>query len=843
MKKYFLLISFFAFLCVAVSAQTNEPTQPDTSTVKNQELDFIPTVSMTESDLENNSEGQDGSALLQSSRDAYTSLAGYNFGQARFRIRGYSAENTSVMINGVESNDMETGRPSFYKWGGLNDVTRYPEIRTGIAASPFSFSGIGGYSNINARASNFRKGTRFSYALSNRSYSNRVMLTHSTGLMDNKWAFTFSGSHRWAQEGYVQGTFYDGWSYFMSAEKKINNSHSVGFTAYGAPTKSGAAGIATQETYDLVGSNYYNPYWGFQNGEKRNARVRSNHLPMLMLSHYWTIDDKSKLQSSMFYSFGKNGYTMLNWYDANDPNPNYYRYLPSYWLNTNKTLYDEYTNLWQNDEAGRQIKWDNLYFANSKNLYTVHSVDGITGNDVTGNRSKYIVEETRNFHNHWGIASAYSNVLSDKFKIDAGLNASIYKNNYFKVLDDLLGGDFWVDVDQFAERDFDDPNIAQNDLNTPNRIIKEGDKFGYDYVANINKAETFGQATYTLNKFDFFAALSLSGTSFWRTGYMKNGKFPDNSYGDSEKQNFFNYGVKAGVNYKLTGRHILTANGAYLTRAPQFRNAYISPRTRDFIPINLENEDILSGDLNYIIRYPNLKTRLTYYYTQINNQMWLRSFYHDEYRTFVNYQMSDVDYVHTGVELGVDWNINSSLQFTGAFTKNENIWNSRPNIIIARDNDAQVLAENKVAYLKNYKIGGMPQTAASGSLRYNGKQFYFVGLNVNYFADIYLDVNPDRRTSEALDGYVVSDPQWEQIIGQTKLENAYTVDMYCGKSFKIKNYFINLNLSVNNLLNNTDFITGGFEQLRYDTQNMDKFPPKFSYMYGRTYFAMISLRF
>ena len=31
---------------------------------------------------------------------------------------------------------------------------------------------------------------------------------------------------------------------------------------------------------------------------------------------------------------------------------------------------------------------------------------------------------------------------------------------------DLLGGDFWVDVDQFAERDFANDSVAQNDLST-----------------------------------------------------------------------------------------------------------------------------------------------------------------------------------------------------------------------------------------------------------------------------------------------------------------------------------------------------------------------------------------
>lgn len=842
MKKIFIMCFSLLFSGSALLAQ-NTDTPPDTSNVSQKEVVFVPVVVMSESDLDNNAEGQDMSGLLQSSRDAYTSLAGYNFGQARFRLRGYGSENSSVLMNGIEMNDEESGRPTFYTWGGLNDVTRYPEQRTGIAASPFIFSGIGGYSNVNARASNFRKGTRFSYALSNRSYSNRLMFTHSTGMMPNNWALTVSGSRRWAQEGYVQGTFYDGYSYFVSAEKKINSAHSLGVVAYAAPTTSGGAGPVTQETFDLVGSNYYNPYWGYQNGEKRNARVRSNHLPSLMLNHYFTISDKSKLQSSLFYTFGRTGYTMLNWYDANDPNPNYYRKLPSYWVNESDELFDYYTNLWQNDEAGRQIQWDDMYFANSKNLFTARNVDGVAGNDVTGNRSKYIVEEAVNKRSQVVLNTAYSNILTERLAINGGLNVSIYKNNYFKEVKDLLGGDFWVDVDQFAERDFDDPNLAQTDLNKPNRIIKTGEKFGYDYVANINKTDAFGQASYSIGKIDAFAAVNISQTTFWRTGNMKNGKFPENSFGDSEKQNFFNYGVKGGVNYKLTGRHILSANGAYLTRAPQFRNAYISPRTRDLIHSDLDSEEILSGDLNYIIRYPNLKTRLTWYYTQINNQIWLRSFYHDEYRTFVNYQMSDVDQLHTGVELGIDWNINSALQFTAAATKSENIWNSRPNITIARDNDAEVLTEDKVSYLQNYKIGGMPQTAASAGLRYNGKQFWFAGVTINYFADISLDVNPDRRTAEALEGYVVSDPQWTDILAQTKLDNAYTLDLFAGKSFKIKDYFINININVNNILNTTSFITGGFEQLRYDTQNLGKFPPKYYYMYGRTFFAMVSFRF
>ena len=149
---------------------------------------------------------------------------------------------------------------------------------------------------------------------------------------------------------------------------------------------------------------------------------------------------------------------------------------------------------------------------------------------------------------------------------------------------------------------------------------------------------------------------------------MQNGRFPNQSLGNSEKQTFINYGLKFGFLYKITGRHLLSFNGMYKTEAPYVRNAYVSPRTRDQLVPNLESTEIISGDLNYNVRLPFLKARLTGFYTQINNQTWARSFYHDEYRTFVNYMMTNVDQLFTGIELGVESNITSTIQLSGALT-------------------------------------------------------------------------------------------------------------------------------------------------------------------------------
>ena len=825
-------------------ATINVNAQTDSTASNNGDTITAPTFTTSLDELEGDSEGQDVSGLLQSSKDVFSNIAGFNFSAARYRVRGYDSENFRVSMNGVNLNGHEGGRAIWAFWGGLNDITRYQESKAGISASSYGFGGIGGFSNIDARATAVRKGTKVSYALANRSYSNRLMVTHATGMMKNGWAIAVSASKRWSDEGYVDGTYYNGASYFLSVEKKVNDKHTLGFVGFGAPTIQGKRSISTQETYDLTGNNYYNSYWGYQNGKKRNSRVRNTHKPMAMLNHYFKMNDKTTINSSAFYSFGKQGNTRLNWYNAADPRPDYYRYLPSFYnAPGDEAQFDLQTSLWQsNDPTTTQLDFDQMYFSNTKNLYTQTNVDGIIGNDITGNRAKYIIEEARKDVTHYGFNTVVSHKQNDKLMMTGGLNISLYKSNNYKLVNDLLGADFWIDVDQFAERDFADESVAQSDVNNPNRIIKEGDRFGYDYDININTYNGFGQVEGLSKKIDWFAALSL--TSFWRTGNYKSGLFPENSFGDSEKQSFFNYGLKAGAVYKLTGRHLIRLNGAFLTRAPFSRTAFVSPRTRDQVVPNLKSEKIMSGDISYIVRYPKVKTRATLFHTTIKDKTWSRSFYHDELNTFVNYMMTGVDQVFTGIEIGAEVKVISTVTVSGAFATGKFLYDSRPTATIIQDNSTNSLAENKTIYFKNYRIGGIPQTAASIGVQYRSPKYWFTGINFNYFANIYLDANPDRRTEEAISKYVSSDPQVSEIVDQTKLDNDYSINLFAGKSWRIKNkYYIRLNINVNNVLDNTDFKTGGFEQLRYDQNEIGKFPPKLGYMYGRTFFAMVSFSF
>lgn len=807
-------------------------------------LDQTPTLFTTSADeLENESQSQDISGLLTASRDVYTSPISYNLSAARFRIRGYGSENLATSVNGVVMNNPENGWSSWWLWGGLNDMTRYKETMTGVSPSHYSFGGIGGFSNIELRASAFQKGARISYANSNRSYDHRVIATYNTGVMKNGFAVSISGSMRYANEGYVEGTYYNGWSGLISIEKKLSKKHSIGLIVFDAPTEQGRNGIATQETYDLAGTNYYNPYWGYQAGKKRNARVRKGNTPVAMLSDYFTINKKAQLNTVFTYMFGKQSYSGLDWYDAKDPRPDYYKNLPSYNTLTNPDLATQLTNQWKNNESQRQINWDDLYNANYKNLYTVHNVDGISGNNVTGNRSKYILGDRNNDPTMYNFTSTYTNKATSRLMITAGLNVNIYKDHHYESVEDLLGGDYWVDVDQFAEQEYNSDSAAQNNLTQPNHIVKAGDKYGYNYYIHVNKYNLFGQAEYHLRKVNFYVGLTGTQTSFWRDGVNQNGIFPENSKGKSKISNFTDYGVKGGIVYKLTGRHLFTLNGTYETSAPYADYSFISPDTRNDLVNNLKSKTILSGDANYILSYPHLKIRATYYYTEVNNDIWMHSYYDDALRTYVNYSMTGVDELYNGVELGIEQHPTTTITLNGALGYGQYLYNSRPTATITQDNSAKILATDRTIYLKNYHIGGMPELGATAGAKYRSPKYWFVGANFNYFGDNYLPPNPDRRTAEALTKYVESDPQWNQIIDETKLKDGYTIDLYAGKSWKIKKYIININVSVSNILNTKDIIIGGYEQLRYNANDINEFPPKYSYMYGRTYYAQIALRF
>jgi hypothetical protein len=813
----------------------------DKESITSGSTDF-PTLSIGDEDFKESSASSGVSSALSASRDAFASATSYVFSPSRFRIRGYEDENFPTLMNGVLVTDLSNRRSEYSSWSGLNDVVRTRENSYGLAPTNYAFGGVGGVYSIDSRASQQRKQFQVSYAASNRIYSNRLVLTYGSGVNQKGWSYALSYSRRWADEGYIPGTFYDGHSFFGAIEKQINSKNSLALTIFNVRSKNGRSAPAVQEMYDLAGSNYYNPNWGYQNGEKRNASVGTNNKPVVILTHTFDIDEKSSLESSLSYQFGYNKVSGIDWYRAKDPRPDYYRYLPSFdpSYGENPSYVNDSTELAnylsQNEDA-RQIDWNTIYEANEMNDTALY----VIANRVTDVK-------------RYGFNTVYNNQVNDNIALTGGLSFQLQDINYYRELEDLLGGNYFVNLNQFADQTtLSDPNVIQNDLNNPNAIVMEGDKYSYDYVAHIHSGSFWAQSVMKYDHFDFFLAAQLTISGFYRTGNYQNGVFPDESYGDSPEYSFTNPSFKGGTTYKLNGRNYFYANGAYMTRAPLFENAFVSPRTRELVIEDLTSEKIVSAEGGYLYRAPRLKTRISGYYTQFSDITDTRSFYHDDLKTFVNYTIYGIDKRHLGMEVAIDANLGKGFTATAVAAIGEYIYTDRPSATVTQDNKDSILASGEVIYAENLRVAGGPQTAYTFGLNYRSKKFWFLAVNFNYFDNIYTDYNPVRRTLAALEYVEPGTEQWESILGQEKREAQFTMDVSGGWSWKFddkikslkKNSFLVLNLGITNILNNKELTSTAYEQLRFDfvEKDVNTFPAKYSYAFGTTFFASLTFRF
>jgi hypothetical protein len=814
-------------------------------------LDEIPTVVLTDQEINSEDDfGSEGfSGLLSASRDPIANISSFDLSWGRFNMRGLRSEHQDISLNGIQVNDPETNRVYWSNWGGLNAVVRSRTDVVNMNPAESIFGGIAGATMIDMRPSALYTGIRASYARSNGSYRNRLMATYNTGILPSGWGIAVSASRRWAEEGHIEGTFYDAYSYFMSIEKVINPKHSLSLTAFGAYAKRGRNGASIQEAYDLAGDNLYNSYWGYQNGEKRNSRVNTAHQPTFMLNHKWKASDKFTLNTGAYYRTGRYGTSALDWNNAADPRPDYYRYLPSY-HDDDPQLFAQVEDSWKNDVNIRQIDWQNLYNVNraDSTFYTVMDANGINGNSISGKRARYTLEERRYDPNVMAFASSFNFQGSESWQLNGGIQYTKSRTENYKILEDLLGADYFLDIDKYGERDYTsiDSSIVQSDLATPNKVAYEGDEIGYKYEIHTSIAKAWFMSNWQLEKWDFFAGLQAVQSSFWRNGITQNGFFPNSSLGESEKESNFTYDAKAGITYKIDGRNYLYANGAIGEKPPNARNGFLSPRVNNSLNPYNEPTKYMSVAAGYQLRSPFIKARVSVFHTTLDDQLRSTAFYNDLRRTFGYYILGNLDMQLQGVEAGFELKASPTISIDGGFSFGEYKYTDRAVASLIDDRSSSFIFEDETVYIDGFYLNGTPMTAASLGVSYNSPKFWWVNLTGNYFDDTFIDINPERRRVEAVELVDFQSELWNSIVQQEKVGGDLIFNLTGGKSWRLAyRKYIGLFLSVNNLLDVTDFISGGYEQYRFDLDSKDPqaFPARYYYNRGRTFFSSITFRF
>ena len=798
------------------------------------------------------------SGLLQASKDIYLRTAAYEFSASFFRVKGLGSENGSILINGIEFNKIYNGRPQWSNWGGLNDVTNNQEFNSGLSPSAYTFGKLLGVTNINTRPTEARIGTKVSYASSNRSYNQRVLITHATGLLKNNWAFTVSASRRTAKEGYIDGTFYDANSFFASVEKRIGKNHSLNLSTIISPNKRGKSSANTQEVVDLKGTKY-NSYWGFQNGKIRNSRIKEVVEPIVLLNHYWALNSKSTLQTNIGYQFGKVSNSRIDYNGSkidgsinniptivrlggSNPDPSYYQKLPSYGLRQN---YPDIYRMEQGFMKDGQLNWKELYLANQ--------------NSFNNNNATYVLYEDRNDDKLFILNSIYETEITDRILLNASIQfKQLESHNYAKLLD-LFGGKGFLDIDNFAENN----ERKQNDILHSNRVVSISDRFKYNYNLNAKIANGFVQAQFHYNKIDAYISGSITSTSYQREGNYQNGKFTlqNESLGKSEQLKFTNFGVKSGFTSKITGRHLLNGNFAFITKPPTLQNSFSNVRISNSTVKNLTSEQVISADLSYIFRSPMVQGKISGYFTKRKDLTEVSFYYADgiggsdsENTAFVQEVLSGIDKKHFGIELGIEAQITSTLKLKGAANIGQYTFDNNPNLSLNSESE-NFQFKSRIAHLKNYKLPAGPQKAYSIGFEYRAPEYWWIGTTLNFFDDIYVDINPLTRTNNFSDDGGIPFNDYDPILAkkllqQERFKNYLTVNLVGGKTWKINTYYIGVFASISNLLN-TQYKTGGFEQGRNanyrelrDDKALEKpvFGNKYWFGRGATYFLNLTIR-
>ena len=812
-----------------------------------------------EFDTETANDTQSLPSSLSSSKDVFNNIASYKFGEMRFNLRGYDSQYTNVYFNGIRLNDALTGYTPWSLWSGLNDATRNQENTTGLQAADYGLGGIGGTTNINATASQIRKGLRVSLVNGNSMYRFRAMVSYASGLLDNGWSYAFSVSTRQGGNDWVNGIYYNCFGYYGSVEKRFNERNRLAFTILGAPTERGAQQASTQEVYDLVGNNYYNPNWGYQDGKKRNARVRNNHEPLMVVNYTNTPDDRTKIDAAASFRFGTNGYSALTWKGGADPRPDYYRNLPSYYMANNQfSNAAQIAELWRTSYDTRQINWDRLYDTN----YRGEIDEGTYG---AGHRSNYMIEERHTDQLDLNLTAQIARTFRDNSRLVAGILYRWNRTEYYDKVKDLLGGDYWVDIDKFAERDFVGEEEKQNDLHYyyehgHARRVEEGDKFGYDYYANVRQAKLWAMYNFNIAGLDGTIGGEVGQVTMWRDGRYRKGTYPANSFGNSEALDYFTYQAKLNLAYRFSAAHSVEFNAAALQNAPTFQNAFISPRTRTEVTPGLKAEKIWGVDASYNLSYRGIKARLSGYYTMIHDQTDIISYYDDLQSTFVNFAISGIDKKFFGLEFGMTVPLYMGLSLNGAVSVGQYTYDSNPTFVQLADNSSKILSDvdSSIVYWKDMRVESTPQTAVNVGLSYRSDNNWFASADLNFYDNNYLSMNPLFRTDEVLRAGATNAETAEMIRtmrAQEKFDSAFVLNASLGKNWYIKrNYTLGFSLEVKNILNNQDIKTGGYEQMRLNKIKADesntslvtsyeRFDPKYFYMFGTTYYLNVYFRF
>nr|WP_320117986.1 carboxypeptidase-like regulatory domain-containing protein [uncultured Marinifilum sp.] len=644
--------------------------------------------------IENKLGTQEFPEILKSTPSIYTSKEGGGFGDATVYVRGFDSNNVGVLINGIPVNDMESGKVYWSNWAGLSDVTRTMQVQRGLGASKLGLSSVGGTINVLLKSSDAKKGGVVKTSVANDGRK-KQLFSVSTGLMDNGWAVTLLGSHTYGSM-WAKGTEFDAWAYYANISKKINEKHSLAFMITGAPQWHNQRGNkhTIQQYRDHKDEFKYNSDYGIRDGKEYGGAYGYNyyHKPQAQLNHYWNIDDKTNLTTSLYASIGSGGGRRI---DGDQKK----------WLGVDRYSGADYDETMRTGDG--LLDFDGAAARNA--TYVAEGSQAIIGNSV-------------NNHTWVGLLSTMTKNI-DNLKLTAGFDGRYYKGEHYKEVDDLLGGKFFLD--------------DSNDNRDPNTKLKKDDKYSYYNDGKVLYTGLFGQGEYVADNYSAFLSAAISRKAYKRIDYFN--YLPGEQ--ESDWEDFFPWNVKAGFNYKINSIHNVFVNGGYVQRTPYFSNVFLNYTNE--VNEDVKYEKIITAELGYGYTTKNFDAKVTAYYTNWIDKGLVMSLQGQ------TANISGLNQLHKGIEIEANYKPSKKLSVRGMISIGD--WTYEDDVNFNLYDDNNVLIDEFNAYISDVHVGNSAQLTGALEVSYEVLPKLRVGVDYLYNGKHYADFDPTNRTNGAED--------------------------------------------------------------------------------------------
>jgi len=626
--------------------------------------------------------------VLRVTPGVYATKQGGGVGDSRINIRGFDQRNVAVLINGIPVNDMENGWVYWSNWAGLGDAVKTIQVQRGLGASKLAINSIGGTMNLITKSTDAQQGGSVQYQLTDYGQAKLVASAH-TGLLENGLAVSAVFS-RTEGDGYVDGTWFKGISYFLSISKQLSDNQLLVFTGVGAPQTHGQRSTGlTEEQVEEFGATY-NRDWGYYRNRMFNERVNYYHKPQFALNHYWTVSDVTNVSTSVYTSFGHGG--------------------------GSGRLGSSYPR----DEFG-QIDADAAAAYNSQNI---------------DQSAKYAQRNSVNNHIWYGALSTVNTALTDNIDLTLGVDGRYYKGEHFREVRSLLGAEFYND------RTNGPVGVAEEATSYINvfEVTPPEERVSYDNDGIVKYFGGFGQVEYSTDQLSTFLAASVNTTSNQRIDRMSY-RNTDRSE-ESEVVNIGGYNAKIGANYNINDQHNVYANAGVFSRAPFFSFVFVN--NSNDVAQGLTNEKAQSFEVGYGYRVRRLAAKVNAYHTTWEDKALLSGNITTP-TGITRALLRGAGARHMGVELEFNSKPIENLDFGGIVSLGDWQWVGDIEATVYSETDPNS-SSTVNAYTDGLMVGNAPQNQYGFQARYQMGMF-FVGATYVYNDKFYTNYDPSRITT------------------------------------------------------------------------------------------------